>query len=99
MAAGGGGLPGHPFGFPGWPGTQYGSWAGIGVPFPLFRLKAVLLVGVAPVTTGTLSICSKVDQIHCGLLGVFATMCRPTSPIVLCVHEFETLSNTQAFLV
>src|ERR1051325_11279628 len=29
---------------------------------------------------GILSICSNVDQIHCGRVGVFVTMCRPTSP-------------------
>src|SRR6185295_1277932 len=35
--------------------------------------------GVAP-NGGTLSTCSKVAHAHCGRVGVFCVMCRPTRP-------------------
>ena len=92
IAAGGGGTTGHvTFGFPGC-GSQYGALPGMGpapaLPFPSFRLKTVLVVGVAPEpeAAGTLSICSKVDQIHCGLVGVLVTMWRPTRPMSRWLH-------------
>jgi hypothetical protein len=46
---------------------------------------------------GTLSTCSKVDQIHCGREGVFCTMCMPTKPTVFWEHVPVSLSITHAW--
>src|SRR5215467_6517296 len=42
--------------------------------------------GAPGLAGGTLSTCSNVDQIHCGRLGVFWVMCRPTRPIDTSEH-------------
>src|ERR1700730_4376559 len=46
---------------------------------------------------GTLSTCSKVDQIHCGRSGVLVTMCRPIRAMSRAIHFLEATSKTCAF--
>jgi hypothetical protein len=42
---------------------------------------------------GTLSICSNVAQLHCGINGVFCVMCRPTKPTTPWTQVAGSLPN------
>src|SRR5579863_458308 len=61
-------------------GTRASGFStGAGSALPLCRAS---LPGASLRAGGTTSTCSNVDQIHCGRVGVFCTMCSPANPTV-----------------
>src|ERR1051326_8818142 len=50
-------------------------------------------------SSGMLSTCSNVDQIHCGRDGVFVTIWRPTSPTLPGTHLPVSVSRMSASVV